>query len=140
MTGAVGMLSCASGAIPVNFGPNSCSTAVTSPGVANTSISFNSDGSITGTGVDTSFAAQFMSVVGGTNGAAASVRATLSSGVNPATGTMGSWQLINVTRTWTQTRNTFGTSTSQVLYEISLDGGSSVLASGTLTQTCQRTT
>jgi len=139
MTGAIGMMLGCGGASPVNFGPNTCSTAVASPGVANTSISFNPDGSITGTGVDTSFAAQFMSTVGGTVGANASVRATLSSGVNPATGTMGSWQLVNVTRTWTQVRNTFGTNTSQVLYEISMDGGSTVAASGTLTQTCQRT-
>lgn len=68
------------------------------------------------------------------------VRATLSSGSTPSTGTMGSWQQLSSGRTWSNSSGggAFGSRTSTILFEVSTSsGGTPVVCSGTVTITAE---
>lgn len=65
------------------------------------------------------------------------IRATLNSGSSPSSGTLNTWQNLNITRGWNNNvgSNTFRSST--LLIEIRPAGGGSTLASGTITITAE---
>lgn len=71
------------------------------------------------------------------------IRATLTSGTAPSTGTMNTWLALSTNRNWTVARTQgegVGTDTSTILFEISTSSsGSPVVASGTITITGNRT-
>lgn len=66
-----------------------------------------------------------------------SVRATQtgSTGIGTRSGTLNTWLALSVDRIWSITRNASGTATWTLTIEISDDGGSTVLDSGTVTLT-----
>lgn len=63
------------------------------------------------------------------------IRATLSSGTTPTTGTMNTWQQLDVTRTWENKSGlgNVGSRSSTILFEISATSGGAVVCSGTFT-------
>jgi hypothetical protein len=60
------------------------------------------------------------------------IRATLQSGINPTSGTMGAWLPLSSDRTWTLARSTVGINNSQFLIEIRLSGQTTALDSATI--------
>lgn len=68
------------------------------------------------------------------------VRATLSSGTTPSSGTLNTWQSLGTTRSWSQTRSlTVGTRECVLLIEIRLASSGDVLASASVTITAEIT-
>lgn len=71
------------------------------------------------------------------------ILATLTSGTTPNSGVMGTWQQLNVNRSWVVNSGTGGGSSyksSTILFQISNAPGGTVLASGTFSMTAQRET
>lgn len=61
------------------------------------------------------------------------VRATLLSGTNPTTGTMGVWTQLSVAQSYANTRASVGTTTSTILFEFSLNSaGTAIIGSATV--------
>lgn len=98
------------------------------PTDATATLSVNPDGTISGSG-----ATQPWMKGGGTSaGANRYVKATVTAGVTPSTGTVGSVQNLGVTRTWTNVQTAVGTRLTTLLIEIFSDAaGTNLLTSGT---------
>lgn len=63
-------------------------------------------------------------------GGVGSVRATLTGGENPSSGTLGAWLPLTADRAWENASMPGGLRSSTLLLEISLDGGATVVSSG----------
>ncbi len=100
-----------------------------------TGIEFNVDGRLTsshtsggGTVISNQVNTRWCNPAGNP---AASIRATLSSGATPTTGTLNTWQSLSSTRSWSLTST--ATDSTVLLIQISLDGGTTVHTSATYT-------
>lgn len=69
---------------------------------------------------------------------AASIRATLTSGTTPTSGTLNTWLSLSSTNSWGNTTTATGIVTSTLLIEISLNGGTTVATSASYTITAER--
>lgn len=123
---------------PTNFGGTIyVSRLFTSPAIAGVQFSTNGniDRIVTGTvftdtiNDDTWYAPATTSI-----GNSYWIRATLSSGSTPSTGTMNSWLALSTARQWQNSQTFTGSRTSTVLFEISSNSsGTVIVASGTIT-------
>ena len=109
-----------------NASPQSSGT-----GSATTGIEFNVDGRLVSTHVGTPFNQVNTRWCNPAGNPAASIRATLSSGTTPTTGTLNTWQPLSSTRSWSLTST--AVDSSVLLIQISLNGGTTVHTSATYT-------
>lgn len=93
-------------------------------GAGSASLQFASDGSVTAT--NSSPAPWYSSPTPGV-GNQWWVRATLKSGVNPSSGTLGTWLSLATAQTWTNTVSAPNARFSQLRIELSNDGGTTVV-------------
>ncbi len=131
-----------SAAGPVSqFGGLMSASRVPSSTAATASVTFDTDGSVTGSlgGTITSNGASgdlWYSPETASIGSSYWIRATTSSGQAPSTGTMNTWLQLSTGRVWSYTSGggSLGTRTGTVLFEISsASGGSPVVCSGSYT-------
>ncbi len=62
------------------------------------------------------------------------IRATLTAGTTPTTGTLNTWMQLSVNRSWSNLQSGAGTKSSTLLIEIATDpSGSNIVTSGTYT-------
>jgi hypothetical protein len=130
MSGIALALFGASTGVPVNPLLGGTFSAVSStPADATATLSFNENGTVSGTGVGHNWFTG-----GGTPGATKYIRATVSAGVTPSTGTVGSIVSLAGGRTWTNTQTIVGSRSSTLLIEIFADAAGTIpLTSGTYT-------
>lgn len=86
-------------------------------GVATANVAFNASGSQVKTegGTPTNLGNWIQPLIGM---AGYEIRATLTSGTNPTTGTMNTWQNLGTSRLWENSQAVVGTKTSTILFEI----------------------
>jgi hypothetical protein len=101
-------------------------------GSASASLSFNTDGTISVTGLDSSAGPNWRSPTLAGIGSSYWYRLTVNSGTSPTGASVGAWIQGSVTRTWTWTRVIPGVTSAACTIEVSGDsGGVSVVGSDT---------
>lgn len=107
-----------------------------SPGTATATLTFESDGEISWSGftVPSPLLDWWTQAPTAGIGSSYEVRATLSSGVAPSLGTLGTWLTLSSNRFWENVQSSIGARSSTLLIEIRPTGGA-VAASGSYTIT-----
>lgn len=116
-------------------------TKITSGGTLNAIVTFNTDGSIAGSGSGTGGnpTSQYFDPVTVGIGTSYWVRATATSG-SFSGGTTDTWLALSSNRAWNRTTAAFGVQTVVATFDISSDsGGSVIVATGSITLTADGT-